>query len=155
MIITDLLIIEHKKNRSILLEKKDLHAIVFRMKNILVYFNYFSRFNFTQEKMAMCSMVILKDGSEVPKTTFENVRKKLEKLKEEGNFGVLVDLHDMCLDNTFQPQKNPFQDSKILLKERCLLQANDEINPDIQKIVLNCLEGRGLTTKFVDAFSLV
>lgn len=137
-----------------MLEKKDLHAIVFRMKRVLIYLNYFSQFNFTEEKMAMCSMVTLKDGSEVPQTTLTKVTDQLKKLKET-DFGTLIDLFEKCKDKDYKFSTNLFQNSELQLKELSLMQDNGEINPDIQKIVLNSLEGRGLATKFIDPFSYV
>lgn len=128
-----------------LFEKKELYANLFCMKKIFSPFLH-------KEKILMSIMVTLKDGSEVPKSTFDSVSKKLQQLKEEGNFGTLIDLFHRCQDPGYKFPQNIFQNSAMKLKEYSLLDENEQINPDIQKIVLNSLEGNGLSTHFVDPY---
>ena len=94
-------------------------------------------------------MVTLRNGSQVPQVTLISVYMNIEAAAQE-NFMALFDLVEKCKDAGYKFVTNPFGDSKAILKAHALIDENENVHDDIKTIVLNSVEGSGMSLKLVN-----
>lgn len=99
--------------------------------------------------MSSLVMVTLRDGSQVPEATLITTTVKLNEAFEES-FVALVDLAKKCKNASHKFIRNPFGDSKAILKKLILIDESEEVYDDVRKIVLNSIEGEGLSLRLVN-----
>ena len=92
--------------------------------------------------MSTLTMVTLRDGSKVYKTTFDSVSMNLKALARKNNMA-LYDLVEKCKNAQYKFVATPFGDTKALLKTYKLMNTDEEIHDDIKKIVLNSVTRTG------------
>ncbi len=95
------------------------------------------------------TMATLKDGSVVPygvlATTSESIR-----AVTRTNIFALCDLIEKCKNDRYQIAASEHYDSKSILTQYGLIDANGQVPDDIKKIVSNSFKGSGLALKFVN-----
>ncbi|MGD0664810.1 MAG: hypothetical protein ABSA17_03650 [Rhabdochlamydiaceae bacterium] len=99
--------------------------------------------------MSGLAAVTLRDGSKVPQAMLTLTTVRMKALMQKSPVA-LFDLVEKCRNVHFEFIKNPFCDSKALLTEHALVDQSGAVNEDVQKIVLNSIEGSYLTLKLVD-----
>jgi hypothetical protein len=99
--------------------------------------------------MSGLAAVTLRDGSKVPQAMLTLTTVRMKALMQKNPIA-LFDLVEKCRNANFEFIKNPFCDSKALLTEHALVDQSGAVNEDVQKIVLNSIEGSYLTLKLVD-----
>lgn len=98
--------------------------------------------------MSSVVMATLRDGYEVPQVTVVVTTRNLRAAAQE-NFVALFDLAEKCKDARYKFVSNAFGDSKAILKKWALIDESEKVNDDVRKIVLNSIEGEGLSLKLV------
>lgn len=93
-------------------------------------------------------MVTLKDGSQVTQVAYGTVSMSLQRVVEESDVA-LYDLVEKCKDASYNLPVSPFGDSKALLTKLDLIDQRGKVHDDVQKIVLNSIEGSGYDLKLV------
>ena len=99
--------------------------------------------------MSGVTMVTLKDGSQVPQVCLDTVSTHIQGLAKDKVFA-FYDLVQKCKNAEHKILKTPFGDSTAILQAHELIDSTGRVHEDIRKIVLNSVEGSGLTLKFVD-----
>jgi hypothetical protein len=99
--------------------------------------------------MSSLVMATLRDGSQVPQVTLVTTTMNLRAASEE-NFVALFDLAEKCKDASYRFVANSFGDSKSILKKWALIDGSEKVHDDVRKIVLNSIEGEGLSLKLVN-----
>ena len=101
------------------------------------------------------AMVTLKDGSKVLNSDLISARMKIAVLSHK-NYVALFNLVEKCRNVQHQFLKNPldvskpWDDSKATLRAWNLIDGQGNVHESIRKIVLNSIEGSGLSMKFVN-----
>lgn len=99
--------------------------------------------------MSSLTMATLRDGSQVPQVVVVTTSTNLRAATEE-NYVALFDLVEKCKDASYQFVVNPFGASKAILKKWALIDGSEKVHEDVRKIVLNSIEGEGLSLKLVN-----
>jgi hypothetical protein len=93
--------------------------------------------------------VSLKDGSRVAYNLVVIITMNLEAIIKE-DFTALFDLVEKCKDSNYEFIANPLGDSKATLKKWGMIGRDDQVSEDLRKIVLNSVEGSGLSLRLVN-----
>lgn len=90
----------------------------------------------------------LKDGSQVAQLALFTTTLNLKAVMQE-NVIVLSELVEKCKDANYQFVATFGVGSKAILTKHALMNEREEVHDDIQKIVLNSIEGSGLNLRLV------
>lgn len=95
------------------------------------------------------TQVTLKDGSEVPLIILNWTKQNLESVKQQDS-KALTELAKKCQDVNYKFTEDPFGKSRALLKTNFLIDKNEEVHPNVRKIVLNSIVRESTPLKWVD-----
>lgn len=97
----------------------------------------------------MSDKITLKDGYQLPKSTFENLWSKIKEVKKESDYA-FFDLVEKCKNVQHKFIKGILiDDPKQILQQYGLLEEDELVPLIVQKIVLNAIQGTGLWTELV------
>ena len=97
-------------------------------------------------------MISLRDGTQVPASAYITTIIRLTALVSKY-FIAFSDLVEKCRDNHFKFSAHQIEDSRAILIENELLDANDRVHDVAKSIILNFVEGEGLSMKIVPSIS--
>lgn len=103
--------------------------------------------------MINLKMATLIDGSQVPEKTLRETTQRLQTLNKE-NFLALIDLVEKCQNPSYQLASNPFRSSKTILERLELIDQTEGVPDTVRKVVVNSVQGGGLSLKLVNPLHL-
>lgn len=99
--------------------------------------------------MSMSEMLTLRDGQQVPRMTFNTTDSAINALKDGNHLFALLHLARKCNDESYQiPPK--LGNCLTTLKDKGLMNETGNIQPDVQKIVRNCINTHGWIVEIVN-----
>jgi hypothetical protein len=98
--------------------------------------------------MAGITMATLRDGSKVAGSALHTVTRNIESVRQK-NFLAFFDLVEKCKNPSYRFVVNPFADSKAILRKYGLIDENDRVHDDVRNIVINSIQGDGLSIELI------
>ena len=96
----------------------------------------------------MSGLVTLKDGYKIQEAALITITNNLEDALKENQVA-FYDLVEKCKDPSYRFVVNPFADSKAILRKYALLDEHDTVHDHIRNVVLNSIEGDGLSIELI------